>query len=480
MIAKQKSEWKYAPAPEAQKLKLKPVYSSFINGQFIKPAGKRHLIINPADETALTSVTYATTSVLDAAFIAAQNAYRKTWSKLSGLERGKYLYRLAEQLQMHARTFAEAETLNTGKPIRESKNFDIPRSIQHIMYHAGWADKWHHMATLSKRKPFGVVAQIIPWNFPLWMAVWKLAPALACGNTVVIKPAESTPITALLFAELIQSCNFPPGVVNVVLGDGEIGKRMVSHPIPKKIAFTGSTDVGREIQYIAQCSQKALSLELGGKGPHIVFEDAPLSQAMEGIIKGIFFNQGQVCCAGSRLLVHESIASWVTKELQKRISKIRIGHPMDKNTELGPLHSKTQYNRVMQYVHQGKQDGLKCIEHPASLPKRGYYCKPMVFLNIGSTHALIRDEIFGPILTVQTFRSVAEAVQMANNTPFGLSAGVWTTDIALANAMAKQLQCGVVWLNCFNEFDSASPFGGYKQSGFGREGGIQGLAEYLQ
>lgn len=480
MCAKLNKTWKFAPAPEAKLLNLNAVYGSFINGQFIKPSGKRHPILNPADETQLTTITYANALQVDAAFSAAQHAYQKTWSKLSGLERGMYLYRLAEQLKLHARKFAEAETLNTGKPIRESKNFDIPRCIQHLMYHAGWADKWHYITPLAHQKPYGVVAQIIPWNFPLWMAIWKLAPALACGNTVVIKPAESTPITALLLAELIHICNFPPGVVNIVLGDGEIGKRMCAHAIPSKIAFTGSTEVGREIQFTAQRFQKALSLELGGKGPHILFEDAPLAQAIEGVIKGIFFNQGQVCCAGSRLLVHESIALEVKKLLQKRISKIRIGDPMDKNTEMGPLHSKTQYNKVSQYIHQGKRDGLSCFEHPASLPENGYYCKPIVFFDTGSTHILSREELFGPVLTVQTFRSVAEAIQIANNTPMGLSAGIWTSDIALANAMARQIQCGVVWLNSFNEFDPASPFGGYKQSGFGREGGVHGLAEYLQ
>ncbi len=472
--------WNFSLAPESKKLKFNSSYGHFINGSFLKPEGKLFPVINPATEQEITRIPYADAATVNRAFVSARKSYERYWKKTSGLERGKYLYKLAEQLQGLSRDFAEAESLNTGKPIRESKGFDIPLSIQHCMYYAGWADKWKHVPVFSNRKPYGVAAQIIPWNFPLWMAIWKIAPALACGNTVVLKPAETTPLTALMLAKVIQECDFPPGVFNLLLGDGKTGKIMLQHPEPDKIAFTGSTEVGKHVQQEALKLNKGLSLELGGKGPQIIFEDATLSEAIEGVIKGIFFNQGQVCCAGSRVLIHESVAEAWTAQLKKRISKIRIGDPMDKNTEMGSLHSKVHYEKVMRLIKIGKSEKQTYFEHPLELPKAGYFCKPTVFTNMSSTHSLSRTEIFGPVLTLQTFRSVTEAIQMANNTPYGLSAGIWTTDMALANAVSRQIQSGVVWLNCFNVFDPAAPFGGYKESGFGREGGLQGLGEYLK
>ena len=411
---------------------------------------------------------------------AARVSYEKYWKKMSGADRGRYLFRIARHLQERAREFAVLETLDGGKPIKESRDVDLPLAAAHFFYHAGWADKLEYAFPQRELEPHGVVGQIIPWNFPLLMAAWKLAPALACGNTVVLKPAETTPLTALLLAEVIRDVDLPPGVINIVTGAGETGSAIVEHPEVNKLAFTGSTEVGKLIQRSAVKRNLPLTLELGGKAPHVIFEDAALDQAIEGVINGIFFNQGHVCCAGSRLLVQESIADNFIDRLQKRIELLRVGNPLDKNTDIGAINSKAQLERIDQLVKAGIEEGAEVFKPSCSLPDNGYWYPPTVLTGVQQSHRVAREEIFGPVLVVQTFRTPEEALEKANNTPYGLSAGIWTEKGSLIHWMAERLRAGVIWANTFNKFDPASPFGGYKESGFGREGGMHGLGAYLK
>jgi len=417
---------------------------------------------------------------IDAAVKAARNAYTRVWSKMPAKERGKYLYRIARLMQERAREFAVLETLDNGKPIRETRDTDVPLAIQHFFYHAGWADKLEYAGLGENPQPHGVAGQIIPWNFPLLMLAWKVAPALATGNTVVLKPAETTPLTALLFAQVCIDAGLPAGVVNIVTGDGKTGAALVSHPGIDKIAFTGSTEVGKAIARALSGTDKALSLELGGKGANIVYEDAPLDQAVDGIVNGIFFNQGHVCCAGSRLLVQESIHDLLIEKLQRRMEQIRIGDPMDKNTDLGAINSKAQLEKIEELTQAGRDEGAKPWQPSCSLPGNGFWFRPTIFTNVSGAHRIAREEIFGPVLAVLTFRTPAEAIAKANNTPYGLSAGVWTEKGSRILWTAKRLKAGVIWANTFNKFDAASPFGGYKESGWGREGGRHGLLPYIR
>ena len=411
---------------------------------------------------------------------AARVSYEKYWRKMTGADRGRYLFRIARHLQERAREFAVLETLDGGKPIKESRDVDLPLAAAHFFYHAGWADKLEYAFPQRELEPHGVVGQIIPWNFPLLMAAWKLAPALACGNTVVLKPAETTPLTALLLAEVIRDVDLPPGVINIVTGAGETGSAIVEHPEVNKLAFTGSTEVGKLIQRSAVKRNLPLTLELGGKAPHVIFEDAALDQAIEGVINGIFFNQGHVCCAGSRLLVQESIAENFIDRLQKRIELLRVGNPLDKNTDIGAINSKAQLERIDLLVKAGIEEGAEVFKPSCSLPEKGYWYPPTVLTGVQQSHRVAREEIFGPVLVVQTFRTPEEALEKANNTPYGLSAGIWTEKGSLIHWMAERLRAGVIWANTFNKFDPASPFGGYKESGFGREGGMHGLGAYLK
>ena len=411
---------------------------------------------------------------------AARVSYEKYWRKMTGADRGRYLFRIARHLQERAREFAVLETLDGGKPIKESRDVALPLAAAHFFYHAGWADKLEYAFPQRELEPHGVVGQIIPWNFPLLMAAWKLAPALACGNTVVLKPAETTPLTALLLAEVIRDVDLPPGVINIVTGAGETGSAIVEHPEVNKLAFTGSTEVGKLIQRSAVKRNLPLTLELGGKAPHVIFEDAALDQAIEGVINGIFFNQGHVCCAGSRLLVQESIADNFIDRLQKRIELLRVGNPLDKNTDIGAINSKAQLERIDQLVKAGIEEGAEVFKPSCSLPDNGYWYPPTVLTGVQQSHRVAREEIFGPVLVVQTFRTPEEALEKANNTPYGLSAGIWTEKGSLIHWMAERLRAGVIWANTFNKFDPASPFGGYKESGFGREGGMHGLGAYLK
>lgn len=472
--------FEYAPAPESRSIvSIKPKYGHFINGSFV--AGKKHFpTINPATEEILSHISLGGVSDVDKAVMAAQKAYTKTWSKLSGKERGKYLYRIARILQERAREFAVLETLDNGKPIRETRDIDIPLVAAHFFYHAGWADKLDYAGLGHSPKAYGVAGQIIPWNFPLLMLAWKVAPALATGNTVVLKPAETTPLSALLFAQVCIDAGLPAGVVNIVTGDGKTGAALVSHPGVDKIAFTGSTEVGKMIARSLSGTDKALSLELGGKGANIVFDDAPLDQAVDGIVNGIFFNQGHVCCAGSRLLVQESVHDLVLEKLQRRIEAIRIGDPMDKNTDLGAINSKAQLEKIQELTQAGRDEGARAWQPSCSLPSNGFWFRPTIFTNVSGAHRIAREEIFGPVLAVLTFRTPAEAIAKANNTPYGLSAGVWTEKGSRILWTAKRLKAGVIWANTFNKFDAASPFGGYKESGWGREGGRHGLLPYIQ
>ena len=472
--------FEYAPAPESRAIvKIEKEYGHFINGKFVK--GKQHFAtINPATEEVLSQIANGDKNDIDKAVLAAQTAYTKIWSKLSGAERGKYLYRIARILQERAREFAVLESLDNGKPIRETRDIDIPLVSAHFFYHAGWADKLDYAGVGTSPKPHGVVGQIVPWNFPLLMLAWKVAPALAAGNTVVLKPAESTPLTALLFAEVCQQAELPAGVVNIVTGAGETGAALVNHPGVAKIAFTGSTEVGKLIAKAIADTKKVATLELGGKGANIIFEDAAIDQAVEGIVNGIFFNQGHVCCAGSRLLVQENIADEVIKKLQNRMEKIRVGDPLDKNTDLGAINSKAQLEKIKELATAGSTEGGEIWSPKCDLPKNGFWFAPTIFTGVTQAHRIAREEIFGPVLSVLTFRTPAEAIEKANNTPYGLSAGIWSEKGSKVLWAAQQLRAGVIWANTFNKFDPASPFGGYKESGWGREGGRHGLAAYLK
>ncbi len=472
--------WEYDPAPETSSPQLQDRYTLFINGKWTAPRTKKFFTsLSPRDGKPLADIALAGAADVNAAYQAATSAF-PAWSKLPGAERGKYLYRIARLLQDRAREFAVAETLDGGKPIKESRDFDVPMAAAHFFYHAGWADKLDCAMPGKTLAPLGVVGQIIPWNFPLLMLAWKLAPALACGNTVVLKPAETTSITCLKFATILQEAGLPPGVVNFVTGAGETGAAVVNHPLAKKIAFTGSTAVGKGIQRALAGTGKKLTLELGGKAANIIFEDAAIDQAVEGIVNGIFFNQGHVCCAGSRLLVQESIASAVMQKLKIRLRSLRVGDPMDKNTDIGAIHSLKQWEKIDELVKAGVAEGAELYQPPCALPEDGYYYAPSIFTNVSLSHRIAREEIFGPVLSVLTFRTPEEAVEKANNTPYGLSAGVWTDKGSLAMKMAAELKAGVVWANTYNKFDPTSPFGGFKESGFGREGGKQGLLEYAE
>jgi acyl-CoA reductase-like NAD-dependent aldehyde dehydrogenase len=475
------SDFEYANAPESKAIaNISPNYGLFIGGKFIDPKkGKSFSTINPATEELLSKVGYGDKSDIDAAVRSARAAYTKIWSKMPAKERGKYLYRIARIMQERAREFAVVETLDNGKPIRESRDTDIPLAAAHFFYHAGWADKLEYAGFGSKPKPLGVVGQIIPWNFPLLMLAWKIAPALAAGNTVVLKPAETTPLTALLFAEVCQQAGLPDGVVNIVTGDGINGAALVNHPDINKVAFTGSTEVGKAIAISISATKKTATLELGGKAANLVFEDAAIDEAVEGIINGIFFNQGHVCCAGSRLIIQENVADEVLEKLKKRMSLIRVGDPMDKNTDLGAINSKEQLNKIEEISKTGDAEGANRWSPDVKLPTKGFWYPPTIFTGVTQSHRIAREEIFGPVLSVLTFRTPAEAIEKANNTMYGLSAGIWSDKGAKVLWAAKQLKAGVIWSNTFNKFDPASPFGGYKESGWGREGGRHGLAGYL-
>ena len=470
--------WEYDPAPESAPGHIADRYALYIGGKHVAPKSRKYFdSISPRDGKKLSEIPLANAADVDAAYAAAKKAFGP-WSKLPGAERGKYLFRIARLLQDRAREFAVAETLDGGKPIRESRDFDVPMAAAHFFYHAGWADKLAYAAPGRNLEPLGVVGQVIPWNFPLLMLAWKIAPALATGNTVVIKPAETTSITALKFATLLDEAGLPPGVVNIVTGAGETGACVVNHPAAAKIAFTGSTEVGKRIQHGLAGTGKKLTLELGGKAANIVFEDAPIEQAVEGIINGIFFNQGHVCCAGSRLLVQESIASDLTARLKHRISTLRTGDPLDKNTDIGAINSAEQLARIRELVGSGVKEGADLWQPACRLPRQGFYHAPSLFTGVTMSHRVAREEIFGPVLSILTFRTPEEAIEKANNTSYGLSAGVWTDKGSRILKMAGALKAGVVWANTYNKFDPSSPFGGYKESGFGREGGRHGLLEY--
>jgi len=475
------SDFEYANAPESKAIaNISPSYGLFIGGKFVDPKkGKSFNTINPATEELLSKVGYGDKSDIDAAVRSARAAYTKIWSKMPAKERGKYLYRIARIMQERAREFAVVETLDNGKPIRESRDTDIPLAAAHFFYHAGWADKLEYAGFGNKPKPLGVVGQIIPWNFPLLMLAWKIAPALAAGNTVVLKPAETTPLTALLFAQVCQQAGLPDGVVNIVTGDGITGAALVNHPDVNKVAFTGSTEVGKAIARSISATKKTATLELGGKAANLVFEDAAIDEAVEGIINGIFFNQGHVCCAGSRLIIQENVADEVLEKLKKRMSLIRVGDPMDKNTDLGAINSKEQLNKIEEISKTGDAEGANRWSPDVKLPTKGFWYPPTIFTGVTQSHRIAREEIFGPVLSVLTFRTPAEAIEKANNTMYGLSAGIWSDKGAKVLWAAKQLKAGVIWSNTFNKFDPASPFGGYKESGWGREGGRHGLAGYL-
>lgn len=474
--------WDYSPAPESTShVQLKEKYDLFIDGKFVKPSsGKYFSTYNPATEKKIADVAYANDKDVDKAVKAARKAYNEVWSKLSGAERAKYIYRIARLMQERAREFAVIESLDAGKVIRESRDVDVPLACNHFFYYAGWADKLDYAFPNRKVEPLGVAGQIIPWNFPLLMAAWKIAPALACGNTVVIKPAETTPLTALKLAEIIQESGLPAGVVNIVTGYGDTGAAIVNHNDVDKIAFTGSTGVGKIIQKAIAGTDKKCTLELGGKSANIILEDAPLDQAVEGVINGIFFNQGHVCCAGSRLFVQESVAEKVIAKLKHRMSTLIVGDPMDKNTDIGAINSKEQLDTINKYIKIGINEGAEMYQSDCQIPKSGYFCKPTIFTNVAQSSVIAQEEIFGPVLTIQTFRTVDEVIQKANNSPYGLAAGVWTDKGSRIFNLTTKLNAGVIWANTYNKFDPTSPFGGYKESGFGREGGMHGLGAYVK
>ncbi|PZF80210.1 aldehyde dehydrogenase family protein [Jiangella anatolica] len=476
------TKFEYAPAPESRAIvDIQSSYGLFVNGEFVDPVdGSMFKSVNPATEEVLAEIAAAGADDVDKAVQAARRAYERTWSRLSGRDRGKYLFRIARIIQERARELAVLESIDNGKPIRESRDVDIPLVAAHFFYYAGWADKLSWAGAGPDPKPYGVAAQVIPWNFPLLMLAWKIAPALAAGNTVVLKPAETTPLTALLFAEICQQADLPPGVVNILTGAGDTGRALVEHPGVDKVAFTGSTEVGKQIARSVAGTAKKATLELGGKAANIVFDDAPIDQAVEGIVNGIFFNQGHVCCAGSRLLVQESVYDDVLDRLKRRLGTLRVGDPLDKNTDIGAINSAEQLARIRELSEVGEAEGAERWSPECELPERGFWFPPTVFTGVSQAHRIAREEIFGPVLSVLTFRTPAEAVEKANNTPFGLSAGVWTDKGSRILWMAQQLRAGVVWANTFNRFDPTSPFGGYKESGYGREGGRHGLLAYLK
>ncbi|MDP2067626.1 MAG: aldehyde dehydrogenase family protein [Lutibacter sp.] len=476
-----KASWAYDEAPESTNhIQLKKQYDLYIDGKFTKPVkGQYFDTIDPSTNEKIASVAEATSEDIDKAVEAAKKAF-VGWSKLSGKERGKYIFRIARLIQERAREFAVIESLDGGKPIRESRDIDIPLAANHFFYYAGWADKLAYAFPNRSPKPIGVVGQIIPWNFPLLMAAWKLAPALATGNTIVLKPAETTPLTALKLAEIIHESGLPKGVVNIVTGAGETGAAIVNHPNVDKIAFTGSTNVGKYIQKAIAGTHKKLTLELGGKGANIIFEDAAIDQAVEGIINAIFFNQGHVCCAGSRLFVQESVAKLVIDKLKIRMETLIVGNPLDKNTDIGAINSKKQLQTIENYIKIGLNEGSEIYQADCKLPAKGNWCAPTLFLNVSQSHRIVQEEIFGPVLAIQTFRTIDEVIEKANNTPYGLSAGVWTQNGAKIFHLTQKLKAGVVWANTFNKFDPTSPFGGTNESGFGREGGLHGLKPYVK
>jgi len=473
------SSWEYAPAPEARDLvQLRDRYGLFIGGDWMEPK-EIYETIDPSTEEPLAQVGQATPEEIDLAVQAAREAFENGWSTISPTERAKYLFRIARILQERSREFAVLESLNGGKPIRESRDVDLPLAAAHFFYYADWADKLEYAFPNRTPRPLGVAGQIIPWNFPLLMLAWKIAPALAAGNTVVLKPAETTPLSALHFCDVLRQAELPPGVVNIVTGDGRAGAEIVKHPGVDKIAFTGSTDVGKAIQRELAGTGKRLTLELGGKAANVIFDDAALDQAVEGIVNGIYFNQGHVCCAGSRLLVQESIYEPVVDKLKRRLATLRVGDPLDKNTDVGAINSRQQLDKIAELVAAGEEEGAEIYQPPCRLPEKGYWFVPTVFTNVAQSYRIAQEEIFGPVLSVLTFRTPDEAVEKANNTPYGLSAGVWTEKGSRILAMAQKLRAGVIWANTYNRFDPASPFGGYKESGFGREGGRHGLEPYM-
>ena len=475
------TDWQYAPAPESRDhIKLKDRYELFIGGKWVAPSeGKYFATINPANEEKLADIAEANAKDVDKAVRAAREAYDKYWRKMAPSDRAKYIFRISRMLQEKAREFAIIESLDGGKTIREARTVDVPLAANHFFYYAGWADKLAYAFPNRDPQPIGVAGQIIPWNFPLLMAAWKIAPALATGNTVVLKPAETTPLTALKLAELIEEADLPPGVVNIVTGFGATGAAIVNHPDVDKIAFTGSTEVGKIIQRAIAGTRKRSTLELGGKAANIIFEDAPLDQAVEGIINGIYFNQGHVCCAGSRLFIQEGVHDTVVRKLKDRMETLIVGDPLDKNTDIGAINSASQLATINNYIKIGKEEGAEFYQSSCPMPGKGFYCRPTLFLNASQSHRIVQEEIFGPVLAVQTFRTVEEVVEKANNTPYGLSAGVWTDKGSKIFQVSNLMRAGVVWANTFNRFDPASPFGGYKESGMGREGGLHGLQPYL-
>ncbi|HEX5994168.1 MAG TPA: aldehyde dehydrogenase family protein [Jiangellales bacterium] len=476
------AKFEYAPAPESRAIvDIASSYGLFIDGRFVDPIdGTPFKTVNPASEEVLAEVTAAGPADVDAAVKAARRAYERVWSRMPGRDRGKYLFRIARIVQERSRELAVLESIDNGKPIRESRDVDIPLVAAHFFYYAGWADKLAYAGLGPSPRPYGVAGQVIPWNFPLLMLAWKIAPALAAGNTVVLKPAETTPLTALAFADICQQAELPPGVVNILTGAGETGRALVEHPDVDKVAFTGSTEVGKQIARSVAGAAKKATLELGGKAANIVFDDAPIDQAIEGIVNGIFFNQGHVCCAGSRLLVQESVYDEVLASLKRRLGTLRVGDPLDKNTDIGAINSAEQLARIRALSEVGEAEGAQRWSPPCELPDRGFWFPPTVFTGVSQAHRIAREEIFGPVLSVLTFRTPAEAVEKANNTPYGLSAGVWTEKGSRILWMSSRLRAGVVWANTFNKFDPTSPFGGYKESGYGREGGRHGLEAYLR
>ncbi len=474
-------DFQYAPAPESRSVvDIRSSYGLFINGAFVDGRGESFKSVNPATEEALADIAAASSEDVDAAVQAARHAFDTVWGPMPGRERAKYLFRIARIIQERARELAVLESLDNGKPIRESRDVDVPLVAAHFFYYAGWADKLPYAGFGPDPRPLGVAAQVIPWNFPLLMLAWKIAPALAAGNTVVLKPAETTPLTALLFAEICQQAELPPGVVNIVTGAGDTGRLLVEHAGVDKVAFTGSTEVGRAIARSVAGTRKRLTLELGGKAANIVFDDAPLDQAVEGVVNGIFFNQGHVCCAGSRLLLQESVAEEFLDALKRRMAQLRVGDPLDKNTDVGAINSAAQLARIRELSQVGEDEGAARWSAPCELPSRGFWFAPTIFTGVTQAHRIAREEIFGPVLSVLTFRTPDEAVEKANNTPYGLSAGVWTEKGSRILHVADRLRAGVVWANTFNKFDPTSPFGGYKESGYGREGGRHGLEAYLE
>ncbi len=474
--------WEYAPAPEAADLAtIRPRYGLFIGGEFVEPRSGRYFdTINPATEEKLAEVAEAGAEDVDVAVKAARRSWETSWRDLPGRDRAKFLYRVARALQERSREFAVLESMDGGKPIKESRDVDLPLAAAHFFYYAGWADKLGYAFPGRVPSPLGVAGQIIPWNFPLLMAAWKLAPALATGNVAVLKPAETTPLTALLLGEVLQEVELPPGVVSIVTGAGETGEALVKHPGLDKVAFTGSTEVGKSIRRSVAGTGKRLTLELGGKAANVVFEDAPLDQAIEGIVNGIYFNQGHVCCAGSRLLVQESIFEPLLDKLKERLQTLRVGDPLDKNTDVGAINSRQQLQKIQELVESGIEEGAEIYQPECALPERGFWFRPTLFTGVSQSHRIAREEIFGPVLSILTFRTPEEAVEKANNTPYGLSAGVWTEKGSRILWMTRRLRAGVVWANTYNRFDPSSPFGGYKESGFGREGGLHGLKPYLE